>query len=348
MKILYIIISVIYLASTGALGLDKHSLQQKNTQSARKALKFTGSSATIDIKSIPEAQKLGSKDTISIMILGDIMMHTKQLSLDFTRFFEQLSPAMREADLCIANAEFTLAGPPYTGYPCFSAPDAFVEHLAADCGIDVFLTANNHILDYGDAGLMRSLSTYDSLSVKYGIFHTGSAANEQQMNANYPLIIAVGGVRVALVNFTYGTNRGSSQDWPRVYRRKEVSVRAAIGSARARGADYIIALPHWGTEYKTVHNDMQESWAKDLISWGADAVVGSHPHVVQDEQIIEGKPVYYSLGNAVSNMSAKNTQKGLIVVLRIEVDRHTNEKRVLETETRQTYCNLPGSIVSLL
>ena len=88
------------------------------------------------------------------------MMHSRQLQYDHSLFLKDLAPLLSEADLAIANAEFTLAGPPYTGYPAFSAPDGYKNSIL-DAGVDVLLTANNHILDRGSAGLERTLKQYD-------------------------------------------------------------------------------------------------------------------------------------------------------------------------------------------
>ena len=89
------------------------------------------------------------RDTLTICILGDIMMHDAQMenasrkggSYDFSTYFEHIGEDIRTADIAIANMEFTLAGTPYSGYPCFSAPDSFTAYLK-DCGFDIFLTAN--------------------------------------------------------------------------------------------------------------------------------------------------------------------------------------------------------------
>ena len=74
--------------------------------------------------------------------------HRSGLEYDFSSYFHLLEEEIAQADIAIANMEFTLAGEPHTGYPCFSAPDSYASYLA-DCGFDIFLTANNHIFDKG-------------------------------------------------------------------------------------------------------------------------------------------------------------------------------------------------------
>ena len=100
-------------------------------------------------------------DTVNIVIMGDMMMHRGQIanarvgedSFDFSECFQKIEHLIKGADIAVANMEFTLAGKPYTGYPCFSAPDSYAEAVA-ESGVDIFLTANNHILDKGTKGIL--------------------------------------------------------------------------------------------------------------------------------------------------------------------------------------------------
>ena len=260
------------------------------------------------------------------------MMHTKQLQYDHSFFLEDLKPLLSEADLAIANAEFTLAGPPFTGYPAFSAPDGYLSSIL-DAGVDVLLTANNHILDKGSAGMERTLKQYGSFA--------GSGLDEEQYLRNNPLIVPVKGIRVALVNFTYGTNLGASSEYPKLSRMNKVEIAGQMERAK-KNADFVIVLPHWGEEYALTHNASQQEWAEWLVEQGADAIIGAHPHVVQDTTHIKGVPVVYSLGNAVSNMSAVNTRLELAAVLRLVKHKGSGEKSVLEPQLHFLWCTLPG------
>lgn len=260
------------------------------------------------------------------------MMHTRQLQYDHSHFLDDLRPLLSDADLAIANAEFTLAGPPYTGYPAFSAPDTYLNSIL-DAGVDVLLTANNHILDKGSKGLERTLK-------QYGVF-AGSGLDEDQYFRSNPLIVTVKGVRIALVNFTYGTNKGAVSEYPKVSRMNKEEISRQMERAR-RYADFVLVLPHWGEEYKLKHNSVQRQWAEWLVEQGADAIVGAHPHVVQDTTHIGGVPVVYSVGNAVSNMSAANTRLELAVVLKFVFCKGSGEARTLEPELHFLWCTLPG------
>lgn len=292
----------------------------------------------------PMELQIPSDDTLEICVLGDVMMHTKQIEnartddsgYDFSSYFQFIEDDIRGADIAVANMEFTLAGEPYTGYPCFSAPDSLARYLA-ECGFDVFLTANNHIYDKGAAGAARTLKIYRELDEEYGIAIAGMAEDEASTGI---ATLSKNGISIAFVNMTYGTNLGIGSHWPKVCRLSDIqAVEASM--AKAEECDVTIALPHWGEEYRLTHNTRQEDAAKWLISQGADLIIGAHPHVIQDCQKTDGVTVAYSLGNAVSNMSAANTQLELMATVRIV--RHLNGRiEIIDPEFRYLWCSRPG------
>lgn len=295
------------------------------------------------------ARPIFRQDTLTICVLGDIMMHSEQIrnahtdgsGYDFSSYFSLIGDEIKKADIAIANMEFTLAGEPYTGYPCFSAPDTLAGHLAR-CGFDVFLAANNHIFDKGAKGADRTIDIYRRLGESHGIRFTGIAGNESEMEENNPLMIRRKGIRIALLNFTYGTNSGLDTRWPKTnYIGERSKIARSLSKAEEEDADYIIALPHWGTEYTLSHSDSQEDFARWLVENGVDCIIGAHPHVIQDRDTIGTVPVAYSLGNAVSNMSAKNTQLGLMAIIRL-VRYGNGDIRSLPTEFKYLWCSRPG------
>ncbi len=299
-------------------------------------------------------------DTVSVVLMGDVMMHKEQIvnasrpdgSYDFSTYFEAVEGMIGEADLAVANMEFTLAGEPYSGYPCFSSPDGYEEYLAG-CGVDIFLTANNHILDKGRAGIERTLGIYSKMEKEGRIRHTGASLSASDDSLRFPLHTVVRGVRIAIVNFTYGTNATIGGDYPKVHRTDTAEIASAIAEARASGVDFIIAVPHWGVEYVLRHSASQGRLARWLAEKGCDAVVGAHPHVLQDTEVltvsrsdgigVKNVPVVYSMGNIVSNMSAGNTQVGMFVTLRFATDRFGG-KTMLEPQLTLTWCSRPGRL----
>ena len=285
-------------------------------------------------------------DTLSILFMGDVMQHRQQLhsalipgtdstlssSYDYSSYFAHVQHFIDEADFTLANMEFCLGGPPYTGYPSFSAPEALAEE-AAEAGIDLFLCANNHICDKGRRGLVSSLEKYGKIGVPVtGVYR--DSLDEQKHN---PYIAEIGGVRVAFINFTYGTNGIRVPEPFIVNMMDKEKVREAFVRAREMEADIIIALPHWGQEYTTVPDSRQREWAEFLLECGADAVIGSHPHVIQPVEF----PVAYSMGNFISNMSLRNTELGLMIILKIAVTSY-GDSYVAGLEAVPVWCSRPG------
>jgi len=285
-------------------------------------------------------------DTLSILFMGDVMQHRQQLhsalipgtdstlssSYDYSSYFAHVQHFIDEADFTVANMEFCVGGPPYTGYPSFSAPEALAEE-AAEAGIDLFLCANNHICDKGRRGLVSSLEKYGKIGVPVtGVYR--DSLDEQKHN---PYIAELGGVRVAFINFTYGTNGIRVPEPFIVNMMDKEKVREAFVMAREKEADIIIALPHWGQEYTTVPDSRQREWAEFLLECGADAVIGSHPHVIQPVEF----PVAYSMGNFISNMSLRNTELGLMIILKIAVTSY-GDSYVAGLEAVPVWCSRPG------
>ena len=199
---------------------------------------------------------LFQQDTIRICIIGDIMMHGKQIENtarsgsehDFSSFFSLIEEDIKSADLAIGNMEFTLGGKPYTGYPSFSAPDGLEIYLA-ECGFDIFLAANNHIFDKGAKGAERTLEKYRELQQTHGIMFTGLAGNEEELAQTTPLMTLVNGVKVAFINYTYGTNQGCGKNWPKTnYISDRQRIEDGFRKAEEMQSDVVVALPHWGIE----------------------------------------------------------------------------------------------------
>ena len=285
--------------------------------------------------------------------MGDMMMHTRQIetarktdgTYDFSSYFSLIEDEIKAADLAIANMEYCLAGEPYTGYPAFSAPDNYGEYLA-QCGFDIFLAANNHIFDKGAAGAERTLLKFRELEKKYGIKVCGLSESSHAREASHPLKLVRKGLRIAVINFTYGTNLGSDKHWPKTnYMNEKSLIQEALN--KAEDCDMTIVLPHWGTEYELRHSKAQEDMALWLADNGADIIVGTHPHVPQDAGTITPKkvPVAYSLGNGVSNMSAPNTQLELMANIRF-IRKDDGSTKLIPIKFTYLWCSRPGGFSS--
>lgn len=264
---------------------------------------------------------------LRLVFAGDLMGHMplhkaaqqSDGSYDYEPCFRYVKDYVESADLAILNLEVTLAGKPYTGFPCFSSPDAYAA-AARDVGFDIFATANNHSVDKGRRGIERTLRILDSLDIP----HLGTYADEQQRMETYPLIINRNGIRLALLNYTYGTN-GIALPRPNVVNLIDtVQMLQDIKKAQRCGADFIIALMHWGVEYQRHNNKEQQRIARWLFDNGCGAVVGAHPHVVQNLTVDANpdndrypEPVVYSLGNFFSNQQDEDCNGGIMFELEL-------------------------------
>ena len=289
--------------------------------------------------SVTSVREESAPDTATLVFFGDAMQHGMQLErarelgspsnpYNFDGCFELIAPAVKDADYAVVNLELPLGGgPDYSGYPMFSAPDSYAVALK-NAGFDLFLTANNHCLDRKDAGLRRTLTVLDSLKVD----HIGTYNNASERGRLVPFIKEINGIKIGFLNYTYGTNgmtAGSGAEVSYINREK---IKNEIEATRKAGAEIIVAMPHWGVEYVLNENDEQRSLADFMLKQGVDIIIGGHPHVVQPMKVItdadSGKKslVVYSLGNFISNMTARNTRGGAFVRVVIERDAEGNAR----------------------
>lgn len=283
----------------------------------------------------------GQAQRLKLLFAGDLMGHMPQHnaalqadgSYDYAPCFRYVKDYIQSADLAIVNLEVPLAGKPYSGYPQFSSPDALAE-AARKAGFDIMTTANNHCVDRGGKGLERTLRALDSLNIP----HLGTYRDRAQHDAAHPLMVERNGIRLALLCYTYGTN-GIEVPKPNVVNFIDTTeMLRDLRTADERGADFVITLIHWGIEYQTHSNREQEEMARWLLEHGCDAVIGGHPHVVQNFTLdaIPGNARYpevviYSMGNLVSNQRDVNCDGGIMVEMELE-------KRLYPPTMRVTTC----------
>lgn len=276
--------------------------------------------------------------TLNLLFVGDIMGHDSQIEsaevgegrYDYTPCFQFVEGIIESADLAVGNLELTLPGePPYRGYPQFRSPDA-LAHALRQAGFDLLTTANNHSNDAGPEGVINTIETLD----KAGFYHTGTFQSQEEKDAYYPLIVYKNEFKLAFLNYTYGTNGLRTRPPTIVNLIDEERIQADLATAKALRPDAIIVLMHWGDEYKLIENEKQRKLAEKLFDWGADLVIGAHPHVVQPirEKMLQ-RPgeaakkglVAYSLGNFISGQRRTNTDGGLILEVSLEKDLRSGE-----------------------
>lgn len=268
---------------------------------------------------------------LRLLFAGDIMGHSPQIesawnpdsgSYIYDSCFAFVRPIIESADLAIGNLELTFAGPPYSGYPRFSSPDALGSALK-NAGFDILCTANNHAADRGYEGLVRTLNVLDSLKILY----TGTFRSKAERDSVYPLLIDAKGIRLALLNYSYSTN-GMPFPLPGIVNLIDTGlIRKDIEQTKLLHPDLIFAFMHWGEEYERFPSSVQKKLARYLFHLGVDAIIGSHPHVVQPIEILTDSlagfsqcPVFWSLGNFISNQRVRYRDGGIMALIEVRKD----------------------------
>ncbi len=255
---------------------------------------------------------------ISFLFMGDIMGHGPQIKsawqenkkqYEYSEVFNPLEDIISSVDFAIGNLEVTLAGKPFKGYPQFSSPD----ELAVACknsGMDVLVTANNHSCDRKNKGIVRTLDVLDSLK----ILHTGTFKDVKNREENNLLVLTKEGIKVGLLNYTYGTNGLPFSDPVYVNLVDSVLIKKDVINAKNKDLDKLVVFVHWGYEYKDFPNSYQKKYNRFFQDLGVDVVIGSHPHVIQPMVYSkENKHEFltvFSLGNFVSNQRAERKDGG--------------------------------------
>lgn len=268
----------------------------------------------IDEEVIPEVEE--ELNSIQIIMVGDMLMHEPIIksglqedgSYNFDHLFANVKDTILEADLAIANQETIMGGPDfgYTGYPSFNTPYALAD-AEAKAGFDVLLFATNHAMDKGSRAIFNCMDYLEENHPEMA--YLGIHRSQQAQDENI-YIYEKNGMKVAILNYTYGTNRiPLPGGMPYIVNlMKEEKIRSDIKKAEEI-ADFTIVCPHWGTEYNLGTSSDQENWTKVFLEEGVDLVIGAHPHVIEPIEWVTDEDghkmlVYYSLGNFVNGTSS--------------------------------------------
>lgn len=248
---------------------------------------------------------------IKIIFAGDLMLdrYIRQVAekKGYDYLLQELKPILLDSDLVVVNLEGPITDfPSRSIYSQIGSTDNFI--FTFDPQVVPFLTrhniklvslGNNHIHNFGSEGL-RQTETYLQ---EDGVDFFGDTG--QETDSSFKLI-KLHGLRLGFVNYNQFVSGGGERTL------------SDIASLRDE-TDAIIVYTHWGNEYQTQANEVIQKQARQFIDQGADLIIGSHPHVVQQSEIYEGKKIYYSLGNFVFDQYfSAQTQEGLLVEVTID------------------------------
>jgi len=270
---------------------------------------------------ITDEQETAFDNAFRLVFAGDLILLEDQVkrgydgeNYDFSDVFEYAEPYISSADLAIGVFEGPLAGED-AGYSssnyddgkelALNYPDEFATAVK-NAGFDLVTTANNHFLDKGTDGALRTLDVLD----KTGLDHTGTYRNYAEKEADRVKIIEVGGLRFAVLSYTYASNGYSAEELSegelacytsvisgtkgKLFNRLKKQVEEDFSIARSMSPDFIIVLPHIGTQFENAPDEEQNVWFEIFRENGADIILGDHSHAVQPVSITiaDGKTVF--------------------------------------------------------
>lgn len=311
---------------------------------------------------IPSEPVVTPAKTATILAVGDNLMHEQIVvssqnadgSYDFSGLFERMKPTFQGADLAILcqetilveNEEDTSNGLPYYGTTASLAP------AVQAAGFDLVAHATEHSYDMGLEAVAFTEKTWNDLGVTpLGIHGTEESAEKIAIHE-------VNGIRIAFLNYTYadGDMLKAEEDYAVDYLQSTDPIARQITAAKSQ-ADAVIVVAHWGEMTTYEANDFQKTWAQFFADNGVAAVIGSHPHTLQPVQTMTGSngnqmPVFYSLGNYMTNMGSYYNMLGGMAQLTITKDANgtrvsayslTPLMQVVDTTDGYEYYTLPLS-----
>lgn len=271
-----------------------------------------------------------SHSTATLLMVGDILVHQgvwksgehPDGSRSYDHIYAHVTTDAQAADVAMLNQETILGGTELglEGFPNFNSPQEIGDAEVA-AGFDVALAATNHAADQGMEGIRAELDFWRARHPNVrciGIQDSQEAYDQVD-------IIDSNGIKVAVLNHTFSLN-GLPMPAPYAVRMLEEDKFAHdYELARDQGADVVVEVPHWGTEYAHEADSYQRRWANIFLDYGVDVVIGSHAHVIQPVDVLERDDghrmlVYWSLGNFTSFQLEKPRMVGGMAKVTLSLD----------------------------
>ena len=306
---------VVSAAATAQSG-EGFAIDEDETGGASAATTLSANDPLPTVTAVPTPRPGGLR-SVRLRVIGDVMVCQSQLDAykdsgyDFHPEFDFIKEMLQNADYTMANMEGTVGkynDKKYSGYPLFNCPETILEALK-DSGVDFLTLANNHMLDRWFNGVKNTVGWVR----QYGFDYVGAYLSPEERNT--PVIYDVGGIKIGFVAYTHTTNtqeKVSDKDAveygvPYLYK---ADIEADIKRLKDAGAEVVIAFPHWGKEYIKNPDDNQKKYARRLAEAGADIILGSHSHTVQNmgyQSVTDASGrtrqvfITFSLGNFLSD-----------------------------------------------
>lgn len=266
--------------------------------------------ATADQKQFPPEEELTIAAVGDLMLGGRTEPFLNEFGPDYP--FRNVQPVLRKADITIGNLEspISIRGKAVENKKFTLRAGPIAARALKTAGMRVVALANNHAMDFGPIALQDTLTSL----TEHEILFTGAGMNLEDARA--PAIVKVRGKTLAFLSYslTFPLEFFASVNRPGTAPGYDDFVKADIEKIRPN-ADLVIVSFHWGAELMLSAKDYQVELGRKAIDWGADLVLGHHPHVLQDIELYKGKLIVYSLGNFVFGSESNRTNWSMILLL---------------------------------
>ena len=292
-------------------------------------------------KEPPTEPEIGEDTVLHFVAGGDLNITDKLITVGergYDEIFRDVAPLIADADLSALNLEGNLAGAPY-GAATGSAPQALAYALQKT-GLDMVQLANSFSNSRGPSGLYATIDSAMAAGLEpVGVFKDSTQFNEKRGFS----LFQVHGVKIAVVAFTKGLNGMSLlsgnedcvnllyKDYDSTYQKIDTEgINAILDDIDRETPDLVIALVHWGSEFNDNISSTQKSIVKLLQGRGVDAIIGTHPHYVQELVYDEltGQFLAYSLGDFLSDATVAGTEYSILLDLEITKSAATGETKI--------------------
>ncbi len=278
----------------------------------------------------PEPEPEPEPVRVTLMALGDNLIHNSTYwsmelpegGYDFTSIYTEIAQTVEHYDIACINQETALVADRalIDNYPSFGTPQEVGDALAG-AGFDVITQATNHCFDKGETGILDSVNFWRENYPEITLL----GIHDSQEDADTIRVVEKNGIRIAMLNYTYGMNAGAPQNAYMIDRFDTYDNVAADIAAAKEQSDFVIVFAHWGEEDQTSPNEYQRTWAQFMADAGADLIIGSHPHILQPLETVTAEdgrtvPVFYSLGNFFSHQLSVTGMLGGMASVTIEKD----------------------------
>lgn len=317
-------------------------------------------------------EKTRMDNSFTILFSGDLILLEDQVKngytgegYDFSDMFEYTAPYISSADMAIGVLEGPLAGED-EGYTSsnyddgkelyLNYPDEFAVAVK-DAGYDLVTLENNHLLDKGKAGALRTLDVLDEI----GLDNTGSYRSSEEKSRERVKIIENDGIRFAILSYTYGSNYyreehfigGNCEHVTSVlvspesenFEAVKENIRLDFEEAESHNPDIIIVLPHMGSQFLDAPDNYQKTWCGIFKEYGADIILSDHTHSVQpiEMETVGGKTVFtaHCPGNYANIYREHNGDASALV--EVYINRTTKEVIGGSIIPMWTYSNVDGN-----